>query len=94
MSTTTIRLEEDLKARIAAAAERAGKTSHAFILEAIEATVEQVELDAEFRRVAERRWAGILSGGKTVPFDDAAAYLRARARGERAKRPTGRKLKA
>ena len=36
MSTTTIRLEDDLKARVAAAAERAGVTAHAFILDAIE----------------------------------------------------------
>jgi predicted transcriptional regulator len=40
MSTTTIRIEEDLKARIAAAAHVAGKTSHAFILDAIAQTVE------------------------------------------------------
>ena len=43
MSTTTIRLEDDLKARINAAAAQAGKTAHAFILEAIAQTVEQVE---------------------------------------------------
>ncbi len=35
MATTTIRLNEAMKARIAAAAERAGKTAHAFMLEAI-----------------------------------------------------------
>ncbi len=31
MSTTTIRLPEDLKARVAAAAERAGTTAHSLI---------------------------------------------------------------
>ena len=45
MSTTTIRIEEDLKARIAAAAERAGKSSHGFILDAIADTVERADLD-------------------------------------------------
>src|SRR3546814_20149299 len=35
MSTTTIRLPDELKARIAEAAKRAGTTSHNFILEAI-----------------------------------------------------------
>ena len=50
MSTTTIRIEEDFKARVAAAAELAGKTSHAFILDAIAQHVEQVEIDAEFDR--------------------------------------------
>ena len=94
MSTTTIRLEEDLKARVAAAAEHAGKTAHAFILEAIESTVEQAELDAEFRRLADQRWAGIVANGKTVSLDDATAYLQARARGERPRRPAARKVKA
>jgi predicted transcriptional regulator len=55
MTTTTIRLEDDLKARVAAVAEREGKTAHAFILEAISQTVELAELDADFQRVAEER---------------------------------------
>ncbi len=40
MSTTTIRIPEDLKKRISQAAENAGTSSHAFILEAIEESVE------------------------------------------------------
>lgn len=36
MATTTIRIEDDLKARVAAAARHDGKTAHAFILEAIQ----------------------------------------------------------
>ena len=93
MSTTTIRIEDDLKARVAAAAERAGKTAHAFILDAIAQTVEQVELDEEFHRVADERWAKVLATGKTVPWDDAKAYLEARSRGERPRKPVERKLR-
>ena len=92
MSTTTIRIEESLKARVAAAAERAGKTAHAFILDAIARTVEQAELDEEFHRVANERWANIRATGKTVPWDDAKAYLQARVRGERPRKPLARKL--
>ena len=92
MTTTTIRIEDDLKARVAAAAERAGKTAHAFILDAIAQTVEQVELDEAFHRVADERWAKVLATGKTVPWDDAKAYLEARARGERPRKPVARKL--
>jgi predicted transcriptional regulator len=92
MSTTTIRIEDDLKARVAAAAERAGKTPHAFILEAIAQTVEQAELDDEFHRLADRRWAKVLATGKTVSWDDAKTYLEARARGDRTRRPAARKL--
>jgi len=91
MSTTTIRIEDDLKARVAAAAASAGKTTHAFILEAIAQTVEQVELDDEFHRVADERLAKVLATGKTVPWDDAKVYLEARARGERPRKPTAGK---
>jgi predicted transcriptional regulator len=85
MSTTTIRLENDLKARVAAAAERAGTTAHAFILDAIERTVEQAELEEEFHHIADQRWAKLLDTGKTVSWDEAKTYVTARARGERAR---------
>src|SRR5271157_4241029 len=87
MATTTIRIDDDLKGRVAAAAERAGKTTHAFILDAIAQTVEQVELDEAFHRVADERWATVLATGKTVPWDDAKAWLEARSRGERRRKP-------
>lgn len=92
MTTTTIRIDDDLKIRVAAAAERAGKTAHAFILEAIVRTVEQAESDDEFHQIADARWAGILATGKTVPWADARAYLEARGRGERPRKPVARKL--
>ena len=92
MSTTTIRIDEELKERIAAAADRAGKTAHAFILEAIAETVEQAETDAEFHRVADDRWAKAMATGKTVPWDEARSYLEARARGETVHKPAARKF--
>ncbi len=92
MSTTTIRIEDELKSRIAAAAERAGKTAHAYILDAIARTVEQAELDDEFHRLSDKRWANILATGKTVPWDQARAHLEARALGESPRRPVARKL--
>jgi predicted transcriptional regulator len=91
MTTTTIRIDDDLKARVAAAAERAGKTTHAFILDAIAQTVEQAELDDAFHRVADARWAKILATGKTVPWDKAKAWIEARSRGERPRKPVASK---
>jgi predicted transcriptional regulator len=91
VSTTTIRIEEDLKARVAAAAERAGKTSHAFIVDAITQTVEQAELDEAFHRIADERWARVLSTGRTVPWGEARAYVDARLRGEHPRKPVARK---
>lgn len=92
MPTTTIRIEDDLKSRVAAAAHRAGKTAHAFILDAVAQTVEQVELDTAFNALADQRWARIQSTGKTVAWDDAKTYLAARARGEPARKPATRKF--
>ena len=92
MSTTTIRIDDELKARVAEAAERAGKTAHGFILDAISLTVEQSERTDDFHRVADKRWAKILATGKTVRWDDMRAYLGARAREERPRKPQAKKL--
>lgn len=92
MSTTTIRLEAALKARIDAAARRAGKSPHAFILEAIAQTVDRAEHEDELHRLADERWATLLTTGKTVTWDAATAYVRARGRGEHPRKPAARKL--
>ena len=92
MSTTTIRIEDDLKARVAAAAEQMGKSAHAFIVDSLAETVAQVELDAAHQTLAGERWAKIRTNGKTVAWDDAKAYLAARANGEKVRKPTARKL--
>lgn len=71
MATTTIRIDDELKMRVAVAAQIAGKTTHAFVLDAISETVEQVERDTQFHAIAQRRWANIVATGKTVPWDAA-----------------------
>jgi predicted transcriptional regulator len=90
---TTIRLDDALIARVAAAAERGGETAHAFILDAIARVVEQAELDEEFQRIAEERWTEVVATGKTVPWDDAETYLEARAAGGRPGKPAAGKLR-
>jgi predicted DNA-binding protein len=92
VSTTTIRLPEELKARVAAAAERAGTTSHNFILEAIAEKTDSAERRADLAEVAERRYAGIVASGKTIPWAEMRRYLEDRAAGKKAKRPAARKL--
>ena len=92
MSTTTIRIEDDLKARVAAAAQQMGKSTQAFIVDALAERVEQAELDNAFHTLADERWATIRTTGKTVAWDDAKAYLVARAQGERPRKPASRQL--
>ena len=93
MQTTTIRLDDTMKERIAAAAEHAGKSAHAFILDAISQTVEQVELDSAFNDIADERWKGVLASGKTIAWEDAKAYLAAKSRGETPHKPLARSSK-
>jgi predicted transcriptional regulator len=92
MATTTIRIPDDLKARVAAAAKREGKTAHSFILEAIAEKAEQEERRSDFDAVAERRFAEIVASGKTVPWGEMRAYLEDRLAGKAARRPVAKKL--
>lgn len=66
MSTTTMSMPADLKARVAAAAKRSGTTSHAFILQAIAEKAEQMDLRADFDAVAEDRHARIIASASPV----------------------------
>jgi len=91
MSTTTIRLPDALKARIARAAEAAGTTSHNFILEAIAEKADQAERRAEFHALADQRYAQFLETGESIPWEDARAWLKQRIAGKRVKRPAPRK---
>lgn len=92
MSTTTIRLPEELKARIAKAAERAGTSPHNFILEAIAEKAEQAERRTEFHEEAERRWAEFLETGESIPWEDMRRYLMGRIQGKAMPRPVARKF--
>ena len=92
MTTTTIRMPEDLKARVAAAAERTGTTPHGFVLAAIVEKAEQTELRDQFESVAETRYSRIVDSGKTISWEAMRAYLEQRVAGKSVKRPVARKL--
>ena len=92
MSTISIRLEDELKERLSAAAERAGKTAHAFIRDAITESVEQAEFDAEMDRVCEERWADFLKTGEAIPWEEVRIYMKETAAGKKAKRPSPKKI--
>lgn len=92
MSTTTIRLQDDLKARVAIAAERAGTTPHNFILEAISEKVDQEQRRNDFHDLAEQRYANIVASGKTIPWQDMRSYLEDKLAGTNAPRPVAKKL--
>ena len=92
MATTTIRLAEGLKNRVSRAAERAGKSSHAFILAAIAGRVDDEERRNDFYDTAERRYAEIATSGKTIPWREMRNYLEDRVARKKSARPAARKL--
>lgn len=91
MSTTTLRLPNHLKARVTALAKRAGKTVHSFILEAIAEKTDEIERRSDFQEVAEKRYAGIVATGETIPWSAMRAYLGHRLAGQKPRRPRARK---
>lgn len=78
MPTTTIRLPDELKARVAEAAKRSGTTAHGYILEAIAEKTAQDERRAAFEAEAEHRYAKIIATGETVPWDEMRIYLKSK----------------
>ena len=92
MTTTTIRLPDSLKSRVAAAAKRMGTTTHGFILEAIAEKADLAEHRASFDAEAEQRYARIVATGETIPWETMRGYLEGKATGKAARRPAARKL--
>lgn len=92
MTTTTIRLPDALKSRVAAAAKRMGTTPHGFILEAIAEKAGLAERRADFDAEAEQRHARIVASGETIPWDKMRHYLEGKAAGKATRRPAPRKL--
>ena len=91
-TTTTVRLTDELKTRIAKAAKRAGTTSHNLILEAIAEKVALAEQRNDFRATAEARYAGIVESGKTISWKEMQRHLVDRAAGKKSARPVAKKL--
>jgi len=78
MGTPTIRLADELKARIAEMAKETGMTPHGFILEAIAEKAALAQRRADFEAEAERRHAGIAASEKTIPWNEMRSYLERR----------------
>ncbi len=88
MSTTTIRLPDQLRPRLASLADRRGTSAHALIIEAVEAHLDREERWGAFldeARLADRE---LDDGGSAYDADAVHEYLDALARGERPPRPS------
>lgn len=92
MTTTTIRIPDELKHRISRAAQRTGTTTHGFILKAIAEKAEADEQRASLDELADQRYTAIMASGKTIPWSTMRSYMEQRIAGEKPKRPVARKL--
>lgn len=90
MSTTTIRMPDDLKARIQNVAKARGLSAHALIIEAIAEKADSSERRMDFMDSASARMAGIARSGETVTWTDMRAYLKARVSDQNVERPEAR----
>ena len=91
MSTTTIRLSDELKTRVARAARVAGTTPHGFILDAIAEKAEAEERMHAFHALAEQRYAAIVRTGRTLSWKSMRDYLEKRTGGRKVARPSSGK---
>lgn len=87
MSTTSLKLPEDVKRLAAAAAEQQGITPHAFMVEAIRTAATAAEKRARFVADALASREEAVESGTGYAADEVHAYLRARAQGKPAAKP-------
>ncbi len=91
MSTTTLRLPDDVKARIERLAAAQGKSAHSLMVDTLAESTAAMERRIEFEAEAAQRWAEYRRTGEYVAMEDLRAYVLARARGENPPKPTVRR---
>ena len=89
-TTTTLRVPEDLKARVARLARRTGKSTHALMVEAIEETVELAEARLSMVEEAQDRFAKLMESGRGIDWHEMRSWLKERASGRKAPAPRAR----
>ena len=87
VSTTTLKLPPILKQRIAPLAASAGKTPHAWMVEALESQAGAAERRREFHREAAGRLAEFDRAPSAFRAADVHRYVQARVAGRKAARP-------
>ncbi|MCC7546296.1 MAG: CopG family transcriptional regulator [Burkholderiales bacterium] len=87
---TSLKLPDDLKTRVEAAAEAAGKTPHAFMVDAIERETSRAELYETFIREAIEADEEAERTGLSYAAEDVYRYMADLAQGRAVKRPKPR----
>ncbi|MEP6606610.1 MAG: hypothetical protein ABJA60_10915 [Nitrosospira sp.] len=87
MTTTSLKLSDELKQRAAAAAEKKGVSLHAFMLQAIDRAATAAELRTSFVSEAQAAREKMLSTGKGFDASEVHSYLKARIASNRSAKP-------
>jgi predicted transcriptional regulator len=87
MSTTSLKLSDELKERAIAAAQRQGVSPHAFMVNAIDLAATAAEQRARFVADAQAAREKMLKTGKGYDADQVHAYLQARIAGKKPGKP-------
>lgn len=87
MSTTSLKLPDELKQRAASAAQELGISTHAFMVDAIRQAADGVELRSQFVAQAQVARAEMLQSGQGYEANDIRAYLRQRIASQQAVKP-------
>lgn len=90
MSTTSLKLPEDVKQLATAAAKHQGITTHAFMVDAIRVAAQLAEKRAAFIADAMASRAEALESGEGYAAEDVHAYVQAHVRGKVAAKPKAR----
>jgi predicted transcriptional regulator len=87
MSTTSLKLPDDVKQLAALAAKQQGITPHAFMVDAIRATALTAQKRAAFVADAVAARTTTLQSGKGYAAQEVHAYIKARAQGKSSAKP-------
>lgn len=90
MSTTSLKLPEDVKEGVIEAARQQGVTPHAFMVDAIRTAAVAAGQRAAFVASAVAARKDTLAAGTGHAAADVHGYIRARAKGKAARRPAAR----
>ena len=94
MPLVSVKLLESTKQRVEQLATLHGNTAHAVMVQAIESAVERAETYDAFVDDALRAREAVYQTGKVYDGAEFAAYLRAKARGEKVAKPRMKSLKS
>lgn len=93
MATTSLKLPDELKARVAKVAEASGKSPHAFMVDVIEQETRRSEQYQTFLAEAEASWQEYQETGLAYDADEVNAYFRAKIQGVELPKPQLKKYK-